>query len=76
MSGEFNSQHIANTLWAYATLGTRSGEGMMGQLEERTEAISGEFKAQEIHAMHQIFISCDIMKVMHAGLSETVSEQT
>jgi len=42
MSREFNSQHIANianALWAYATLGPKPGEGMMGQLERRAEAI-------------------------------------
>jgi hypothetical protein len=38
ISGEFNSQEVANTLWAFATIGTRPGERMMGQLEERAEA--------------------------------------
>ena len=27
MSGEFNSQTIANTLWAFATMGTKPGSG-------------------------------------------------
>ena len=31
-------------LWAFATMGTKPGERMMGQLERRAEAISGEFK--------------------------------
>jgi hypothetical protein len=46
ISGEFNSQNVANTLWAFATMGTKPGERMMGQLERRAEAISGEFKPQ------------------------------
>jgi hypothetical protein len=48
ISGEFNSQHIANTLWAYATMGVKPGEWMMGELERRAEAISGEFNSQEV----------------------------
>jgi hypothetical protein len=48
ISGEFNSQAVANKLWAFATMGTKPGEQMMGQLERRAEAISGEFKPQDI----------------------------
>ena len=48
ISGEFNSQNVANTLWAFATMGTRPGERMMGQLERRAEAISGEFNSQAL----------------------------
>jgi hypothetical protein len=48
ISGEFNSQDIANTLWAFATTGTKPGERLMGQLERRAEAISGEFNSQEV----------------------------
>jgi uncharacterized alpha-E superfamily protein len=48
ISGEFNSQNVANTLWAFATMGKKPGERMMGQLERRAEAISGEFTAQEV----------------------------
>jgi hypothetical protein len=39
ISGEFNSQAVGNTLWAFATMGTKPGERMMGQLERRAEAI-------------------------------------
>jgi hypothetical protein len=37
ISGEFNSQGIANMLWAWAlsTLGAKMGERLMGQLERR-----------------------------------------
>jgi hypothetical protein len=48
ISGEFNSQNVANTLWAYAKMGTKPGERMVGQLERRAEAISGEFNSQEV----------------------------
>jgi hypothetical protein len=45
---EFKSQNVANTLWAYATMGTKPRERMMGHLERRVEAISGEFNSQDI----------------------------
>jgi hypothetical protein len=48
IAGEFNSQDIANTMWAYATMGTMPGERLMGKLEGRAEAISGEFNSQGI----------------------------
>ena len=48
IAGEFDSKGIANTLWAYATMGTKPGERMMGKLEGRAEAISGEFKPQDV----------------------------
>jgi len=44
ISGEFNSQDVANTLWAFSTMGRKPGKRTMGQLEERTEAI---FQAAE-----------------------------
>ena len=37
ISGEFNSQAVANTLWAYATMGRKPGERLMGLLEGRTD---------------------------------------
>ena len=48
ISGEFNSQNVANTLWAFATMGTKPGERMMVQLERRAEAISVDFNLQDI----------------------------
>jgi hypothetical protein len=39
ISAEFNSQHLANTLWAFATMGTKPGQRLMGQLEGRAKAI-------------------------------------
>jgi hypothetical protein len=40
ISGEFDSQALVNTLWAYATMGRKPGERVMALLEERAEAIS------------------------------------
>ncbi len=48
ISEEFNSQSVANTLWAFTTMGTKPGERMMGQLEWRPETISEEFNSQEV----------------------------
>ena len=48
IAGEFNSQDFANTLWAYATMGTTPGKRMTGQLERRAETISGKFTSQEV----------------------------
>jgi hypothetical protein len=48
MSGEFTPQEITNTLWAFATMGTKPGAHVMGQLEWRAEAISGEFNLRDI----------------------------
>ena len=33
ISGEFSSQDVANTLWAFETMGRKPGDRMMGQLE-------------------------------------------
>ena len=31
ISGEVKSQDVANTLWVFATMGTKPGDRMMGQ---------------------------------------------
>ncbi len=36
------------TLWAFATMGTKPGDRMLGHLERQAEAISGEFNSQDI----------------------------
>ena len=48
ISGELNSQNVANTLWVYATMGFKPGGQLMGKLGRRAEAISGEFNSQAI----------------------------
>jgi len=47
ISGEFNSQNVANTLWAYATIATKPEQRMIRQLK-RKEAISGELNSQDV----------------------------
>jgi hypothetical protein len=39
---------VANTLWAYATMGREPGAGVMRVLEGRAEAVAGTFNAQEV----------------------------
>jgi len=51
LSWEFNSQDIANMLWAHATMGTKPGEQLLGQLEQRTVAISREFTPLSLAGM-------------------------
>ena len=50
-AGDFNSQGITNTLWAYATMGRKPGEKLMGQLERRAQVIVGEFKVTGVTQM-------------------------
>ena len=48
ISGEFNSHHVSDTLWAYVTMGRDPGERLMGLLEERMETVSGEFDSEDV----------------------------
>jgi hypothetical protein len=48
MSEEFNTQDIANTLWAFAKMGWTPGAQTLRTLERRAERISGEFNSQEV----------------------------
>jgi hypothetical protein len=47
LAGTFMAQDVANTLWAYATMGRAPGAGMMRELEGRAEALAGTFNAQD-----------------------------
>ena len=47
-AGEFNSQNVANTLWAYASLGRDPGKGLLHALERRALETAGEFNSQEV----------------------------
>ena len=38
ISGEFHEQDVANTLRAYATMGRKPGERLMGLMQGRAEA--------------------------------------
>ena len=48
LAGTFNAQNVANTLWAYATMGRKPGAGVMRELEGRAEVLAGTFKAQGV----------------------------
>ena len=48
LAGTFNAQDVANTLWAYATMGRAPGAGLMRELEGRAEALAGTFNAQDV----------------------------
>jgi hypothetical protein len=48
VAGTFNAQDVANTLWAYATMGRAPGAGLMRVLEGRAEAWAGLFNAQDV----------------------------
>jgi hypothetical protein len=41
VAGTFNAQGVANTLWAYTTMGREPGAGLMRALERRAEALAG-----------------------------------
>jgi hypothetical protein len=48
LAGTFNTQNVANTMWANATMGRKPGEGLMRALEGRAEALAGTFNAQNV----------------------------
>jgi hypothetical protein len=48
VAGSFKAQELANTLWAYATMGREPGAGVMRGLEGRAEAVAGSFNAQGV----------------------------
>ena len=48
MAGTFNVQNVANTLWAYTTMGRETGVGLMRELEGRAEALAAMFNSQSM----------------------------
>ena len=48
VAGTFNTQDVANTLWAYATIGREPGARVMRELEGWAEAVEGTFNAQDL----------------------------
>jgi hypothetical protein len=68
ISGEFNSQAVANTLWAFATMGRKPGERLMGKLEGRAEAISGEFNMQHVaNTLWSMCFFCSLSSDIECG---------
>jgi hypothetical protein len=48
VAGTFNAQGVANTLWAYATMGREPGAGLMRVQEGRAVAVAGTFNEQNV----------------------------
>ena len=48
VAGSFQAQEVANTLWAYATIGRAPGTGVMRELEGRAKARAGTFNTQDV----------------------------
>jgi hypothetical protein len=48
VAGSFQAQEVANTLWAYATIGRAPGTGVMRELEGRAKARAGMFNTQDV----------------------------
>jgi len=48
LAGTLTAQDVANTLWAYATMGREPGAGLMRVMEGRAEALAGTFTAQDV----------------------------
>ena len=45
---ECNSQEVANTLWAHATMGRKPGERALGALEARVEEVAREGNSEAV----------------------------
>ena len=48
LADTFNPQAVANTRWAYATMGREPGAGLLRVLEGRAEALADTFNTQEV----------------------------
>ena len=48
VAGTFKAQEVANTLWAYATLGRAPGAGIRRKLEERILQLVKDFTSKDL----------------------------
>jgi hypothetical protein len=74
MAGTFNSQNVANALWAYAKMGWKPGAGRMRVLEGRAEAVAGTFDAQNV--AHALWAYATMRREPGAGLMRVLEERT
>jgi hypothetical protein len=65
LAGTFKAQNVANTLWAYATMGREPGAGLMRGLEGRAEALAGTFNAQNV--ANTLWAACVFFLVSDPG---------
>jgi hypothetical protein len=73
ISGEFNSQNVANTLWAicFFCIQFKFSFRLFCCLCFSLQAM--DFDDQKsLRQLHQVFISCDMIEGMHADLSVRV----
>ena len=73
VAGTFNAQGVANTLWAYATMGREPGAGLMGVLEGRAGAVAGTFNAQNVGNTLWAYVS--MRRELRAGLRYSLEER-
>ena len=72
---ECNSQDVANTLWAYATMGRRPGERVLGALEAGLLAASGpDFSSEARCQLHQFFLSWSLEEKPSASSMQQARE--
>ena len=70
LAGTFKAQNVANTLWAYATMGPEPGAGMMRELEGRAEAVAGTFKTQNV--ANTLWVYATMGRVPGAGMMREI----
>jgi hypothetical protein len=73
ISGEFNSQNVANTLWAICFFRIQFNFSLRFFSSLSLSLPSLDFDDEKILCqLHQFFISCDMIEGMHADLSVSV----
>jgi len=58
---EYNAQEVANTLWAYATMGREPGGRVMMLLEGQAVLLKAHFDRQALRQVHQYLLSCSLV---------------
>ena len=73
ISGAFNSQEVANTMWAISFFRILFNVGLRiyCSLSCRLSSIGFDDK-QSVCQLHQVFISCDMIEDLHVNLSVSV----
>jgi hypothetical protein len=57
---EYNAQDVANTLWAYATLGREPGGRLGGLLEEKAVCLAARYGCKDLSQLHQYLLSSSL----------------
>jgi hypothetical protein len=73
ISGEFNSQNVANTLWALTFFRIQFNLAPRFYCALCCSLPSMDFDDQQsLRQLHQVFMSCDMIEGLHADLSVSV----